>query len=194
MKIQPQPESTWTDPTTRCPHPERWHSTDDDSTELEVTELVQAFVRALQPSLVIETGSAWGQTSQAIGQALQENGHGQLVTFEPDPERADYTRNRVKGLPVEVRQCSSLDPTNGLPALTNEGAEIQFAWLDSLFELRFTELHHIRPALTPGAIVGMHDTAPHHPLHAQLDHKTEATRLDLPTPRGVTFIQPRRPH
>lgn len=182
-----QPESTWTRPTARCPHPERWHSTDDDSTEIEVTALVKAFVTALQPSLVIETGSAWGQTSQAIGQALLENGHGHLITFEPDPERARYTTSRCAGLPVLVRQVPSLDPISGIPTITEP---VGFAWLDSLFDLRFLELHALRPHLAPGAIVGLHDTAPHHPLHAQLEHKAEATRLDLHTPRGVTFVQP----
>lgn len=187
----PQPESTWTAPNARCPNPGNWHSTDDDSTELEVSDLVAGFIRALQPDLVIETGSAWGQTSEAIGRALQRNGHGHLITFEPDLERAGYTSGRCEGLPVLVVPQSSLDPDYGIPAIA--GTEpIGFAWLDSLFDLRFLELHALRPHLAPGAIVGLHDTAPHHPLHAQLDHKTESTRLDLHTPRGVTFIQPRR--
>lgn len=193
MTPQPaQPESTWTRPTPRCPHPEHWHATDDDSTELEVTTLVAGFIRALQPDLVIETGAAWGQTSHLIGAALQDNGHGRLITFEPDLERAKFTEARCQGLPVLVVPQPSLDPDYGILAAVGRGVQVGFAWLDSLFDLRFLELHALRPHLAPGAIVGLHDTAPHHPLHAQLEHKTEATRLDLHTPRGVTFIQPRR--
>jgi hypothetical protein len=36
--------------------------------------LVAAFVRALQPETVLETGSAFGQTAEAIGRALAANG------------------------------------------------------------------------------------------------------------------------
>ena len=92
-----------------CPYPQRWHSADSDSTELEVSHLVAAFVRALQPNLVVETGTAWGQTAELIGQALKANGQGRLITLEPDPARAEHSRNRCAGLPVEVLQQSSLD-------------------------------------------------------------------------------------
>lgn len=180
------PESRWTPATARCPHPGRWHSTDSDSTEIEVTDLVAGFVRALQPTLVVETGSAFGQTSEAIGRALARNGQGLLVTFEPDPQRARYTRERCGGLPVEVRGCSSLDPDRGIEALRGP---VEFAWLDSLFDLRFTELDLLRPRLAPAAVVGLHDTAPHHPLHRHLATRVGDVRLDLPTPRGVTFLQ-----
>jgi hypothetical protein len=60
-------EARFTPPRPDCPHPEWWTSTDDDSTECEVTALVAAFVVALQPELVIETGTAFGQTAEAIG-------------------------------------------------------------------------------------------------------------------------------
>ena len=84
----PAPESRYYQPTVDCPHPERWTSTDDDSTEIEVSDLAWGLVRATQPSLCVETGAAWGQTAERIGWALAANGHGHLYTLEPDRRRA----------------------------------------------------------------------------------------------------------
>lgn len=67
-------EARFTPPRPECPYPEWWTSTDVDSTECEVTALVAAFVVALQPELVIETGTAFGQTAEAIGHAVAANG------------------------------------------------------------------------------------------------------------------------
>lgn len=180
-------EARFTPPRPDCPHPQRWHSTDSDSTEIEVSELVAAFVRALQPNLVVETGTAFGQTAELIGRALQANGQGRLVTLEPDPERAEFSRQRCTGLPVEVLQQSSLDYTPDEP--------IDFAWFDSLFHLRPQELIRFRPWFTPRTVVGFHDTGPQHPVRCSLEQLVGdgllTAPLYLPTPRGVAFACPR---
>lgn len=181
-----QPESTWTKPSDWCPHPDRWHSTDPQSTEVEVSELVGAFVRALQPEYVVETGSCLGQTSAAIIIALYNNGHGRLDTLEPDPQRAAFTRNRLARLvynpPATVLEVASLDFT---PV-----EEIGFAWLDSRMELRVPEFERYRPWMRPGTIVGFHDTAPHHGGWNGEIGKLPGTRsIQLRTPRGVTFLE-----
>lgn len=181
----PVPESTWTRPRDGCPHPGRWSSYDSDSTELEVTALVAGFVRALQPDLVVETGTAWGQTAEAVGRALACNGQGRLVTFEVDRDRVVASLFRCQDLPVDVVDRPSLDGIADLPAGT-----VGFAWLDSLFDLRLRELEALRPKLGAGAVVGLHDTGPQHPLAGQLDGLRGWRRIDLPTPRGVTFLQP----
>src|SRR3546814_3437886 len=75
-------ESRFTDARKDCPHPERWHSPDSDSTEVEVSRLAAASVEALRPDYVLVTGTALGQTSELIGQVLVHAGVGDLVTFE----------------------------------------------------------------------------------------------------------------
>lgn len=175
-------ESTWTAARPDCPHPEWWHSTDPQSTELEVTELVAAFTRALQPEYVIETGTCVGQTAEAIGRALKANSHGRLVTLENEPDRAEYSRNRCEGLPVEVVVGESLEFTPTQP--------VDFAWLDSRTELRVPEFEHLRPWLHEGSIVGFHDTSPHQGVwgsHVEALSRTRPIRLR--TPRGVTFVE-----
>jgi predicted O-methyltransferase YrrM len=192
-----EPESRFTEPRADCPHPERWHSPDSDSTEIEVSRLVAAFVEALRPDCVLETGTAFGQTAQLIGRSLINSGPGAtLISFEIDGNRVQEARERCEGLPVVVSRESSLE---GIDRLRDEGMSKQFgfAWLDSLFELRVPELRAIRTLLTPGAIVGIHDCGePGHTKYNNFAREValEADRLgfgriSLPTPRGVTFLQ-----
>jgi predicted O-methyltransferase YrrM len=156
-----------------------------DSTECEVTALVAAFVVALQPELVLETGTAFGQTAKAISRALLANGHGRLVTLETDPGRVTLSRARCAGLPVQVLEMSSLDYTPDAP--------VDFVWFDSLVELRPVELRRYLPYLSPRAVVGFHDTGPQHPLrHLLAPLEAEGllvSPLYLPTPRGVCFAR-----
>lgn len=177
-------EDRWTPPSAWCPAPQHWHSDDNQATEHEVTALVAAFITALQPELVIETGSNTGQTTEAIGRALAGNGHGHLYSLEVDEALAGKAAQRCEGLPVTIVQADSLSWT--------PPGEAQFAWLDSEPGIRPLELQRFRRFLAPGAIVGIHDTAPHHatsgllwPLVAQ----GIFTAITLRTPRGVTFGQ-----
>lgn len=182
-------ESQYTSPRPDCPHPERWHSYDPDSAELEVSALVAAMVTALQPDFVVETGSAWGQTAQFIGKALQRNHGGELFTMDIDPDRVAATRVRCEGLPVTVSCVRSLDFL--LPPWVTEDMR-GFYWFDSLISLRVREFHHFRTAMTAGEIVGFHDSGPHHGLRPGLDrlaHNREIRLIHLGTPRGVTFAE-----
>lgn len=179
--VQAGSEIQWTSPHSDCAHPERWHATDAQSTEVEVTELVAAFVRALQPDYVVETGTCFGQTAEAIGKALQANGQGRLVSLEVEPARVQHATARCEGLPVQILQ---------LPSLTFEPEElIGFAFFDSLIHLRIPELERYRPWLPSGTIVGFHDTAPHHGYGAAIDQIPWIRTIRLRTPRGVTFAE-----
>lgn len=188
-------ESRFTRPRPECPNPERWHSPDSDSTEIEVSRLAAAFVEALRPDLVVETGTAFGQTAELIGAVLRDAGVGHLVTFETDPERVVDASNRCEGLPVEVVQRPSLE---GIQSLIDDGMQrmVRFAWLDSLFELRVPELRLIRPLLAPGAVVGVHDCGePGRTKFNDFAHNVSVeaqemgfARISLPTPRGVSFL------
>lgn len=183
-------ESRFTPSTEACPHPERWHSTDADSTEIEVSQLIAGLVVGLQPELVVETGSAWGQTTKLIGEALRHNGHGELHSIEPDPERVEHTRNlcTAKGggewLPVKVHEMKSLDWVPPGP--------IDFAFFDSLIELRVPEFEGYLPHMHQGTIVAFHDTADHHglwPHIAGLERAGKLLPIRLPTPRGLVIAE-----
>ena len=175
-------ESKWTKSRDWCPHPEWWTSTDPQSTEFEVSDLVAGFVRALQPEYAIETGTCIGQTAYAIGLALRANGHGRLDTLETEHDRAEHSRDVCRGLPVTVHEVASLDFT--------PERRVDFAWLDSRLELRISEFERYAAWMEPGAIVGFHDTAPHHgPFGDEIEALPGVRALRLRTPRGVTFAQ-----
>lgn len=185
MRIYVGPtEDRWTPPNDWCGHPEHWHSDDAYATELEVSALVAAFVTALQPELVIETGTWTGQTTEAIGRALAANGHGHLYSVEAEEDLAVKAAQRCAGLPVTVVQADSLSWT--------PPGQAQFAWLDSETGIRPLELQRFRRWLSPGAVVGIHDTGPQHRTGALLWPMVSAgefTAITLRTPRGVTFGQ-----
>lgn len=181
--MTPLSEAVFTAARPHCPHPERWHTTDIQSTELEVTELVAAMVRALQPDHVLETGTSHGNTAVAIGRALVANGQGHLVTIERDRELARQAAARCAGLPVTVVHGDSLIYTPGVP--------LDLLWLDSDIDSRWQELVRYRPHMHTRTVVGVHDTGPQHAVRASLEPLIASgvlhSPLWLPTPRGVAF-------
>jgi predicted O-methyltransferase YrrM len=185
-------ESEFTAANGWCAHPERWHADDDQATEREVTGLVAAFVRALQPETVVETGTYKAGTATAIARALHSNGRGHLFSFELDGALAVSAYAKLRGLPATVVRGSSLDELPGV--LT--GRTVGFAWLDSAPDMRAKELLALVPYLEPGAVVGIHDTRPGRPPAVSLDRLLATGKLfdalTLRTPRGVTFAQLRR--
>ena len=182
------PESRFTAARPDCPSPEFWTSADGDSTEFEVSELVGAFIRALQPKLVLETGTAWGQTTDFIVDALRRNGHGHLLTVETDLERVNYVREKYDSLVAwmtvilgDSMKVSILDET-----------VFDFCWFDSLIELRAAEFRRFYPNMSNRCVVGFHDTGPQHALKPDIDQLAAEgliAPMHLPTPRGVTFAR-----
>lgn len=188
------PESRFIAADERCPHPERWHSTDGDSTEAEVSELIGGLVRALQPDVVVETGAAFGQTTTVIAKALRGNEHGHVYSLETDPARVEYARDALLFYDpyehAEIVEASSLE--------WEPPAPIDLLFSDSNYETRVPEFLHFRPWLRAGSIVVFHDTAPERGAHRipsgnDLRSEIEAqlgailSFVHLPTPRGVTI-------
>lgn len=173
-------EATWTKPSDRCPHPEWWHAPDSDSAEDEVADLLWGLVRALQPEVVVETGTAHGRTASRLLDGIEANGHGRLVTYEVVLDRAEAATALLAGRPATVCHGRSLDA----PA---EAADLLFA--DSNPDVRVAEVQHFRPRWFV-----LHDTAPHHAwasdLGRDLQRLAPAYRwVELDSPRGVTFGQ-----
>lgn len=188
---EPLPESRFIVPDVRCPHPERWHSTDGDSTEVEVTELIAGLVRGLQPRIVVETGAAFGQTTRAICGALDRNGDGFLWAYESDSGRLD----KLKRHPRLFLKADSLRADLG-------DLLIDLAFLDTLYETRVPEFLHLRRWMRAGTIVAIHDTAPDRGGHRIADGVSLREQIkrdlvepglvraiDLPTPRGLTLCE-----
>jgi hypothetical protein len=187
------PESEVTPPSEWCPHPERWTSTDDESTEVEVSELIGAFTRAVQPDNVLETGTAFGQTTRAIAQSLDRNGHGMLWTVDLSKDRQAKVAEGM-GHPANVTfvQASSFDWEP--PADTR----FQLAFIDCDFGARGVVFCHFSPWFSPGTIVAFHDISPGFtngphgwgagmPLLTPLVEEGLLRLITLHTPRGIAL-------
>lgn len=180
-------ESQFTAPSDECPEPGLWEASDGQSTEREVSWLVQAFITALKPRSVIETGTAYGKTTYEMAYALHQNGFGELVSLEVDPALVEHSRaviekSRVKNLPVRILHQSSMEYVPDQP--------IDFVWFDSLTHLRVPEFRRFYPWMHHRTVVGFHDTGPQHPTRPWIQQLIDEGLLQaifLPTPRGVCF-------
>lgn len=192
---EPLPESRFTAPTELCPHPEWWSSTDGDSTESEVAELVMGFVRGLQPRAVLETGTGFGEVAEAISDGLAQNQHGHLYTLENTGNRAQYARERLARSFGADRV--TVIHTDSLAWTPPADVVFDFCWFDSFYPNRVPEFVRYRPFMRKGTIVCFHDTAPGHaagfaPGSDIRSTITDALRRELrlvhlPTPRGMTI-------
>ncbi len=148
---QPPRESEFHAPTDLCPHPEWWSAWNAVSTEVEVSMLVAALVRAMQPWFVLEIGSHYGQTTERIAQVIRENGHGQFVSLEINPEMVGSAAQRCwqyVGKEVQIIQTDSLQYVP--PRL------VDFLFIDGQ-EARAKDLEYYLSYLAVHCMVVMHD-------------------------------------
>lgn len=180
------------DPTIECPSPALWQCFDAQTAEVEILEFLYALTRTLKPQLIVETGSHQGISACYMAKALRDNGRGKLVTCEVDYRRVRQTRAMFAKARLEhfaeCREQSSLD-------LVVDG-DIELLFLDSLPELRMTELAHFWGQLTPQSLVVIHDVNSgfHNPLRQQvlrLDKDRKLSIVLLSTPRGIALGQKR---
>lgn len=177
------PESIYTGARAFCPRPDQWHSPDIQATEVEVTELVAAMIRATQPDHVVETGTYRGHTAVAIGRALAANGHGRLYTIEHDETLAGEARHRCLDLPVIVVNGDTMSFCPEWP--------IDFAWFDSSDRIRGDEFRRFHRFMHSRTVVGFHDVGPQHRVSEQVEALVDEGLLTRPllihSPRGVCF-------
>lgn len=83
-----------------------------------------AFVRALRPSHVVETGTDKGLGSCVLAAALLRNGHGQLTTIDVNPDAGYLIGGRYEEV-ISVRIGDSL---RELPTLPPAGLFIHDSW------------------------------------------------------------------
>lgn len=96
-----------------CAKPELWHAPDGESSEFEVLELCAAFIRALQPEVVVETGSALGFGGAMMGAALKEPPDGIGFAFfdsRPQLRAEEFRRYRPFMVPGAIVAFHDIAP------------------------------------------------------------------------------------
>ncbi len=174
-----------------CPEPARWSAPDGDATEVEVSALIGAFVAALKPDYVIETGTYQGDTTVVIGQALKALGRGHLLSIDIDPSRTQQAQSRVDGLPVTLLTAKASD------VIPTEPVDLIF--IDASLDDRLNQLQTFKMHASPRCVILFHDSAlwvaaagvPE--MYAEMDLAVSSGLvqpwLKLPTPRGLAITR-----
>ena len=69
---------------------------DGFSAEIETLELIAAFIRRLQPEVVVECGGFRGVGAVYMAKALKSNGHGKLYCIEKEKIGVDVIKSQIK--------------------------------------------------------------------------------------------------
>jgi hypothetical protein len=127
--------------------------------DLDLARLCYATCRALEPSVVVETGVGYGVTTAFLLQALDVNGRGKLHSIDLPPLAPDADRFVGALVPSELRRGWRMHrgaSRRVLPAVVRSGGEIGLFLHDSLHTYRHMrwEFDAVLPHLTaPGAIL-----------------------------------------
>jgi Predicted O-methyltransferase len=144
-----------------------WRAWDEWGVEVETAEFLHALVRLTKPELVVEAGTGRGYAAFSIATALAENGHGRLVTFEPELSFRQAATVRLAGLPVTIESGYSWG---------YEGDDPDLVFVDSYGEVRERDLRFWLPR---ESMIVVHDAHEHaHLLEGE-------GGFTIATPRGL---------
>lgn len=153
-----------------------WSCENDMAMEQETQEFLWGLVRVMKPWLVVEIGTHLGSTAEVIGNALEDNQRGQLITAEIDYGLYQQAAERVRHLPRVEVVC--MDARHLLADLN----DIELLVVDGDLDAREDDEAAFQRALAPGAIVIRHD---------MLKYRDEPWPGDVTirTPRGIAVTQ-----
>jgi len=144
--------------------------------------LVAALVKAIQPEFVLEVGSHYGQTTERISQVIRENGHGEFISLEIDPEMVGSASHRCQeyiGKEVTIINIDSLTYVPPKP--------IDFLFVDGS-EQRSKDVEHYLPYLSHHCMVVVHDAAYYLSENDRILGLWLWDHINLNTPRGLLIL------
>jgi predicted O-methyltransferase YrrM len=123
-------------------------------------ETIYSLVRAMRPSVVVETGVCYGASSAYILEALEDNGHGVLYSIdlgntEDEPPNDFFVRPSLR----DRWRLIIGDSREELPRLLEQLGHIDLFHHDSLhtYEHMTWEYETAFPYLTPNGVLSSHD-------------------------------------
>lgn len=107
--------------------------------------------RAIGARHIVEFGTSFGISTLYLAAAVRDNGGGQVITGELNPEKCATARRHFEegGLAelIEVRSGDALETLKALPDT------VDMVLLDGWKDIYLDVLHLIEPRLRPGAVV-----------------------------------------
>jgi|SRR5665213_2814147 len=117
----------------------------------EVGELLYVLALGRRAERIVEFGTSLGFSTLHIAAAIRDNGAGQLITTELQPEKAERARSNL----AEAGLADLVDVRVGdaMQTLADCSGDIDMLFLDGWNELYLPLLCQIEPYLKPGALV-----------------------------------------
>lgn len=133
----------------------------DDSSSLGEKLIIYSIIRAIKPSVCVETGTHKGKTALYIAQALYDNKKGHLWTAENNDRFAEESIRYFSRYP-ELSEFITFEKIKGEDLkikIDGISAQIDFAFIDSFHEKEvvLAEIKALFPQLSKHAIVIFHD-------------------------------------
>jgi len=159
------------------------------SVELEVARFLTAFVVALKPDVVIETGTGEGYSARALATGLRANNGGHLWTVEIEPDKCGTARRLLArhGLTSWATVVCADTPT------TLDIPPVDLLFVDSNQSQRVSEVEAMLPRMSERGVILAHDSSTvHQRVRAGLDElarKGAISVVHLPTPRGLSVAR-----
>lgn len=118
-------------------------------------QLLYLLARAVQAHRVVEFGTSFGISTLCLASAVRDNGGGQVVTTELQPDKARQARENfvAAGLDdlIDLRLGDARETLRELPG------PVDLVLLDGWLDLRLPVLNLVEPRLRPGALVIVDD-------------------------------------
>jgi predicted O-methyltransferase YrrM len=153
-------------------------------------------IRANAPELVVEIGMAFGTTSLAILTALEDNGHGMLISLDPNQTRGEWRGaglENVRRAGLEHRHTLLERPSYvALPEML--GRTIDFAYIDGWHTVEYVmvDVFYLDKMLRAGGVLGFNDAGwrPVHKVIRFLQRHRRYDEMEVGLPRVYAADNP----
>lgn len=161
----------------------KWHVKSEAGAEVETSELLASVVRLAKPMICFESGTNYGDTAEAIGRALQQNGCGVLHTAEIDTDKVEHCRARLEGLPVVVYEKEG-------KRLLEELGMVDFAFIDSgWLPVRLEEASIVTRHISAHGFLALHDCCQNYGPVYELVQQSGWNHVVFDSPFGLALFQ-----
>ncbi|MDE0186097.1 MAG: CmcI family methyltransferase [Candidatus Poribacteria bacterium] len=117
----------------------------------EKAQFLAELIEQVEPSLIVECGTAIGYSGLWIASRLQTIGKGRLITIEIDADRANEAKENFARAGLSERVDSRIGDAAEVLKVVNDG--IDFLLLDNSFGAYYSSFRAIESRLLDGATV-----------------------------------------
>lgn len=122
----------------------------------EFGRLLYTQARAIRARTIVEFGTSFGISTIYLAAALRDNGGGQLITTEYEPEKAEQARKNLTAAGLADHVDFRIG--DALLTLADSPTDIDMVFLDGAKELYLPVLRLLEPRLHPSTLIASDNT------------------------------------